>query len=115
MSDRPRISGWEHAHRYPERIVVIWAPLHGGHEWLVMRGTDVLATYPTHAEAFAEAWARTHPEEAPDGHPVCDARPDDDPCPADGSAPSPTCDGRSTPDPTPTPRAAPHLTVRGRA
>ena len=62
MSDRPRISGWEHAHRYPERIVVIWASLHGGHEWLVMRGTDVLATYPTHAEAFADAWARTHPK-----------------------------------------------------
>ena len=34
---------------------------------------------PTYAEAFADAWARTHPEEAPDGHPVCDARPDDDP------------------------------------
>ena len=67
MSDRPRISSWEHAHRYPKRIVVIWAPLHGGHEWLVMRGVDVLSAHPTHAEAFADAWARTHPKEAPDG------------------------------------------------
>ena len=60
MSDRPRIRSMEHAHRYPRRVVVIWALPHGGHEWLVMRGVDILATYPTHAEAFADAWARTH-------------------------------------------------------
>ena len=62
MSDRPRLNNWEHAHRYPKRVVVIWAPLHGGHEWLVMRGVDVLSAHPTHAEAFADAWARTHPK-----------------------------------------------------
>ena len=67
MSDRPRIRSQEHAHRYPKRVVVIGAPLHGGREWLVMRGTDILSAHPTHAEAFADAWARTHPEEAPDG------------------------------------------------
>ena len=66
MSDRPRIRSRELAHRYPTLIVVIWAPLHGGHEWLVMRGVDVLSAHPTHAEAFADASARTHPEEAPD-------------------------------------------------
>ena len=62
MSDRPRIRSREHAHRYPKRVVVVWAPLHGGHEWLVMRGVDVLSAHPTHAEAFADAWARTHPK-----------------------------------------------------
>ena len=66
MSDRPRLSSWEHAHRYPRRIVVIWAPLHDGHEWLVMRGADVLRDHPTHAEAISDAWARTHPKEDPD-------------------------------------------------
>ena len=64
MSGRPRISSWEHAHRYPTRIVVVWAPLHGGHEWLVIRGVDVLSDHPTQAEAFADAWARTHPKVA---------------------------------------------------
>ena len=67
MSDRPRIRSLEHAHLYPERVVVVWAPLHGGHEWIVMRGVDVLSQHPTHAEAFADAWARTHPKEDPDG------------------------------------------------
>ena len=62
MSARPRLSSWEHAHRYPRRIAVVWAPLHGGHEWLVMRGVDVLSAHHTHAEAFADAWARTHPQ-----------------------------------------------------
>ena len=64
MSDQPRLSSWEHAHRYPKRVVVVWGPLHGGHEWLVMRGVDVLSAHPTHAEAFADAWARTHPKAA---------------------------------------------------
>ena len=54
MSDRPRINSWEHAHRHPKRVVV-WAPLHGGHEWLVMRGADVLSAHPTHAEAITAA------------------------------------------------------------
>ena len=40
MSDQPRLNSWEHAHRYPKRVVVVWAPLHGGHEWLVMRGVQ---------------------------------------------------------------------------
>ena len=62
MSDRPRIRSLEHAYLYPMLVVVVWAPLHGGHEWVVMRGVDVLSTHPTHAEAFADAWARTHPK-----------------------------------------------------
>ena len=61
MSDRPRIRSLEHAHRYPKRVVVVWS-IHGGHEWIVMRGVDVLSQHPTHAEAFADAWARTHPQ-----------------------------------------------------
>ena len=35
-------------------------------EWLACLGR-IVAHHPTHAEAFADAWARTHPKEAPDG------------------------------------------------
>ena len=31
--------------------------------WVVWwPGVGIVATYPTHAEAFADAWARTHPK-----------------------------------------------------
>ena len=40
-----------------------------GGPWFVSDETadEVYSAHPTHAEAFADAWARTHPEEAPDG------------------------------------------------
>ena len=45
---------------HPSRVCV----MRTGHgTWAAVQGYRDLATYPTHAEAFADAWARTHPKE----------------------------------------------------
>ena len=56
------------------RLYVFLCPVYG--VWTVSTADKALylsgfglalATHSTHAEAFADAWARTHPKEAPDG------------------------------------------------
>ena len=66
MSGRPRINSAEHVDQYPGRVVVCREPLEGNGDcqepWSVYRGDLLVTTHPTHAEAFADAWARTHPK-----------------------------------------------------
>lgn len=38
-------------------------PAEESRPWIVSTIREVLAYHPTHAGAFADAWARTHPKE----------------------------------------------------
>ena len=55
----PPIGSMSYPDAHPSRVCV----MRTGHgTWAAVQGYCDLATYPTHAEAFADAWARTHPK-----------------------------------------------------
>ena len=55
----PPIGSMAYPDAHPSRVCVMRTG-HGA--WATVQGYCDLATYPTHAEAFADAWARTHPK-----------------------------------------------------
>ena len=62
MSHKPPIRDGAYAARYPRRVNVFReSDSGGGDAWNVWRGWNELGTFPTHAEAIAEADRLTHP------------------------------------------------------